>query len=81
MKMWQKKWMNLSLLLGCILLIATTVSFPLYQKAAYDRMLQDEFAQFISEQGNWPMVVHMTASCQRDKKDSFIRSIKEPSLD
>ena len=70
-KMWQKKWMNLSLLLGCILLIATTVSFPLYQKAAYDRMLQDEFAQFISEQGNWPMVVHMTASCQRDKKDTI----------
>ncbi|SCY52718.1 putative ABC transport system permease protein [Lachnospiraceae bacterium XBB2008] len=70
-KMWQKKWMNLSLLLGCILLIATTVSFPLYQKAAYDRMLQDEFHNFMSEEGNWPMIIHMTANCQKDKKDTI----------
>ena len=70
-KMWQKKWMNLSLLLGCILLIATTVSFPLYQKAAYDRMLQDEFINFMSEEGNWPMVIYMTANCQKDKKDTI----------
>ena len=44
-KLWQKKWMNLSLLLGCILFVATAVSFPLYQKTAYDRMLQDEFSR------------------------------------
>ena len=70
-KMWQKKWMNLSLLLGCILLIATTVSFPLYQKAAYDRMLQDEFVKFMAEEANWPMIIHMTANCQKDKKDTI----------
>ena len=70
-KMWQKKWMNLSLLLGCILLIATAVSFPLYQKAAYDRMLQDEFTQFMSDKGNWPMVIQMSATCQKDKKNTI----------
>ena len=70
-KLWQKKWMNLSLLLGCILLIATTVSFPLYQKAAYDRMLQDEFVKFMAEEANWPMIIHMTANCQKDKKDTI----------
>ncbi len=72
-KTWQKKWMNLSLLLGCILLIATAVSFPLYQKAAYDRMLQDEFHDYMSEEGNWPMVIRMTANCQKDKKDTIGR--------
>ena len=70
-KMWQKKWMNLSLLLGCILLIATTVSFPLYQKAAYDRMLQDEFTDYISEKSNWPMIIQFSANCQKDKKDTI----------
>ena len=70
-KMWQKKWMNLSLLLGCILLIATTVSFPLYQKAAYDRMLQDEFTDYISENSNWPMIIQFSANCQKDKKDTI----------
>ncbi|MBQ8946748.1 MAG: ABC transporter permease [Lachnospiraceae bacterium] len=72
-KMWQKKWMNLSLLLGCVLLIATAVSFPLYQKAAYDRMLQDEFRDYMSEEGNWPLVIRMTANCQKDKKDTIGR--------
>ncbi|MCR5594947.1 MAG: ABC transporter permease [Lachnospiraceae bacterium] len=72
-KMWQKKWMNLSLLIGCILLIATAVSFPLYQKAAYDRMLQDEFSNSLSESGNWPMVMLMTANCQKDKKNTIGR--------
>ena len=70
-KMWQKKWMNLSLLLGCILLIATTVSFPLYQKAAYDRMLQDEFNNYVSEKSNWPMIMQFSANCQKDKKDTI----------
>lgn len=70
-KMWQKRWMNLSLLLGCILLIATTVSFPLYQKAAYDRMLQDEFTQYVTQEGRWPMVVQMGATCKKDKKDTI----------
>lgn len=70
-KLWQKKWMNLSLLLGCILLVATAVSFPLYQKAAYDRMLQDEFTGYISSEGKWPMIITMSATCQKDKKDTI----------
>ena len=70
-KMWQKRWMNLSLLLGCILLIATAVSFPLYQKAAYDRMLQDEFTNYMSSEGLWPLVINMQATCQKDTKGTI----------
>ena len=58
-KMWHKRWMNLSLLLGCILLVATVVSFPLYQNAAYDRMLQDEFSNYISTEGKYPTAICM----------------------
>ena len=48
-KIWHKKWMNLCLLLGCVLLIATVICFPLYKDAAYNRMLQDEFENELSE--------------------------------
>lgn len=66
-KMWHKKWMSLSLLIGCILLIATAVSFPLYEKAAYDRMLQDEFNRCISQDGEWPTLMTMSIYSQKDK--------------
>ncbi len=71
--MWQKKWINLCLLIGCVLLVATAVSFPLYQTTAYDRMLQDEFSAYMSEKGNWPMVIRMSANCKKDVKDTIAR--------
>lgn len=82
-KMWHKKWMTLSLLIGCILLISTAVSFPLYEKAAYDRMLQDEFNMIISKEGKWPTLISMSAYSQKDKSgmigkvENFANSIYE----
>ncbi|MDY3110680.1 MAG: FtsX-like permease family protein [Lachnospiraceae bacterium] len=69
-KMWHKRWMNLSLLLGCILLVATVVSFPLYQNAAYDRMLQDEFRNFISTEGKFPTAICMKTVCMKSNAGS-----------
>lgn len=66
-KMWHKKWMNICLLLGCILLTATVVSFPLYRAAAYDRMVNDEFESYITNQGKWPTLVSVTVSSRKDK--------------
>lgn len=76
-KMWHKKWMNLSLLLGCILLVATVVSFPLYQKAAYDRMLQDEIRNYISETGVYPTQLGMRAVSKNDKKGKTISKLEK----
>ena len=59
--------MTLSLLIGCILLISTAISFPLYEKAAYDRMLQDEFNMIITKEGKWPALLEMTTYSQKDK--------------
>jgi len=64
-KMWHKRWMNISLLLGCILLVATAVSFPLYEEAAYTRMLKDEFNAYVSQTGKWPAVFNMSMSARR----------------
>ncbi|MCR5675081.1 MAG: ABC transporter permease [Lachnospiraceae bacterium] len=63
--------MNLSLLLGCVLFVATAVSFPLYQKTAYDRMLQDELSLYIRNNGKWPLVLKMSASCRKDDRDTI----------
>lgn len=76
-KMWQKKWMNLCLLLGCILLIATVVSFPLYEKAAYDRMLTDEFKSYIANEGEYPSKIHMAVVSQKDKTGKNISRIEK----
>lgn len=80
-KMWHKKWMVLSLLIGCILLVATAVSFPLYEKAAYNRMLQDEFNLALSEEGKWPAIMNVSVNSNRDdtgiigKMEQFVENI------
>lgn len=76
-KMWHKKWMNLSLLLGCILLVATVVSFPLYQRAAYDRMLQDEFRNYISTQGKYPTTISMSTVSRKDKTGKSVHKLEK----
>lgn len=76
LKMWHKKWMNISLLLGCILLVATVVSFPIYREAAYNRMLQDEFVNHIEEKGKWPTYLFMTVNSKKDKGGATISKME-----
>lgn len=71
-KLWHKKWMNLCLLLGCILLIATVVSFPLYQTAAYDRMLQDEFRNYVAVEGKWPAMNSFSIVSKKERNGETI---------
>lgn len=76
-KLRHKKWMNLCLLLGSILLIATVVSFPLYQTAAYDRMLQDEFQNYIASEGKWPGVNSLTVISRKDRNGATVARMEE----
>ncbi len=76
-KILHKKWINLCLLLGCVLLVATAVSFPLYQGAAYDRMLQDTFRSAEAEDGTFPSVLSMTTVSKKEKDGSTIRRMEE----
>ncbi len=52
-----KKWMVASLLIGNILLIAITVSHPMYQEASKRHMLTDGFTNYLEEKNSYPMVV------------------------
>jgi len=76
-KMWNKKWMNLCLLIGIILMVSTLVSFPLYQGYAYDRMLQDEFVSYLQKEGKWPTVDKLITYSKKDKKGTTITKMEE----
>lgn len=69
--------MNLCLLLGSILLIATVVSFPLYQTAAYDRMLQDEFTNYIATEGKWPAMNELSVFVQKEEGGTTVARMEE----
>ena len=75
-KLWHKKWMNCCLLLGSILLIATVVSFPLYQSAAYDRMLQDEFKNYLTTEGQWPTMNSLLVVSKKDYQGTVIKRVE-----
>ena len=51
-----KKWMVASLLIGNILLIAITVSHPMYQEASKRHMLTDGFTNYLEKKNSYPMV-------------------------
>ncbi len=76
-KLWHKKWMVLCLLLGSMLLIATVVSFPLYRNAAFDRMLTDEFQNYLAENGEWPGINKMVTISKKDKGGKTIKRMEE----
>lgn len=76
-KLWHKKWINLCLLLGCVLLIATVVSFPLYRTAACDRMLTDMFRNQIAQTGKWVAVNEMTVASKNDSGGSTIQRMED----
>ncbi len=76
-KLMSKKWMNLCLLLGSVLLIATVVSFPLYQTAAYDRMLREEFRNALTETGKWPAMNELSVVSKKEAGGKTILRLEE----
>lgn len=76
-KLWHKKWMVVCLLLGIVLLVATVVSFPMYRKAAYDRMLADEFTEYLETEGDWPARNQFRMISKRDAGGKTIARMEE----
>lgn len=61
-KLLHKKWMVGCLLLGNILLTAVAASYPLYRLSSFQRMLTDEFEQYIDDEARWPAVFSVNYS-------------------
>ena len=75
-KIWHKRWMVFSLLLGSILLSATVVSFPMYKKAAFDRMLQDEFQNRLTETGEWPGILKFLMVSNKEPEGKAMQTME-----
>lgn len=76
-KIWHKRWMVFSLLLGSILLSATVVSFPMYKKAAFDRMLQDEFQNHLTETGEWPGILKFLMVSNKEPEGKAMQAMEK----
>ena len=76
-KMWHKKWMFVCLLLGSILLVATAASYPMYKDAVFNRKLQDEFVEYIAEEGQWPTKIDMVITSKKDKNGKSMANLEK----
>ncbi len=76
-KLMSKKWMFFCLLLGCVLLIATVISFPLYENAVFDGMLHDQFDSRLEETGEWPAKIRTVAVSKKDTEGAEITRMEE----
>ena len=76
-KLVSKKWMFACLLLGCVLLIATVISFTLYRNATFDKMLHDEFTGELAETGHWPARFRGAVVSERNTGDAALHELEE----
>lgn len=64
-KLLHKKWMVISLLIGNILLIAVAVSHPMYKEASLQRMLTDEFSNYLEDTNENPAMLALTGRIRK----------------
>lgn len=76
-KLLSKRWMSLCLFAGIFLLVATSVSFPMYRGAAFDRMLREEFRSVLSSEGRWPAMNSLTMISKKDAGGRAISRAEE----
>jgi len=76
-KILHKKWMAASLLIGNILLVAIAVSHPMYQQASKNRMLTDEFVNYMQDNNAYPMIIDTDGLIRKNLGVSDTERIRE----
>ena len=76
-KILHKKWMAASLLIGNILLVAIAVSHPMYQEASRNRMLTDEFANYMKDNNAYPMIIDVEGLIRKNAGITDTKRIRE----
>ena len=61
-KIFSKKWMVISLLIGNILLISIAACSPMYSDAVLQRMLNKNLVELMSTTGRYPGVIEMRSA-------------------
>jgi hypothetical protein len=67
-KMWSKKWMIISLLLGNLLMVAIAAAGPMYSEAALQRTLTRNLSNYYTETSNDPGTVILQAEFSTARK-------------
>ena len=69
--------MAASLLIGNILLVAIAVSHPMYQAASRNRMLTDEFANYMKDNNSYPMIIDVEGLIRKSAGISDTKRIRD----
>jgi putative ABC transport system permease protein len=70
-KLLNKKWLNLCLLTGIILLVAVFSCSPMFEKGSLDKLLQKSFNDSANDSGEYPLVLYRNGFCEtKDYPDS-----------
>lgn len=76
-KLLYKKWLNVCLLLGIILLIAVAACLPMYQNMAENQSFQNQMKEYVRDEGRYPSVVSLFRGKTFKKPSLAYASMKE----
>ncbi len=76
-KLLYKKWLNICLFVGIILLVAVAACLPMYQNMSENQAFQNEMKQYIQDNGTYPCVVSVfQGNTYKKTKESFSKVIE-----
>lgn len=70
-KIWNKKWLNLGLLTGIVLLVTFFACHPMLQDGAGSRLLQSSFVQYAKDSNEYPAVMSRSGVLSISDVDSI----------
>ena len=76
-KLLYKKWLNVCLLVGIILLLSIAVCLPMYQDMSKNQTFQVVMKQYIQRHQKYPSKLSLSGGFTIQKNDNVLESIKE----
>ncbi len=77
-KLWKRKWMAISLIIGNVLLVGMIVGNIVYTNAVLNRVLVKDFNKYMSDTGTYPMQTEIEIRMDKSRSDASVaRKVKE----
>lgn len=77
-KMWNKKWMAISLIIGNVLLIGMVVGNMVYSNAILNRVLVKDLNKYMIDSGNYPLQNKIEIRMDKTRSDASVaRKVKQ----
>lgn len=76
-KLLYKKWLNICLLTGIVLLIAVAACLPMYQNMSENQALQNQMKEYVQENGKYPLVVALFQGAGYKKSKKAYEKFRE----